>query len=626
MNNKKIIFFDGAMGTYYGKIAKDTLSKCELANIYDKDTILKIHKEYINAGCTALRTNTFAANTMSLERDFKIVEEVIKRGYAIALEAASDSDVEIFADIGPVPILEGEELLAEYKAIVDVFLKLGARNFIFETFSTDEYLEEISIYIKDRCKDAYIIVEFAISPEGYTRMGKIGAKLIESIANIETIDACGFNCFSGPYHLYQYIKKNDLVYKIKNKNKHISIMPNSGYPTVINNRTFFDNTKEYFAKEMVEIAKEGVNILGGCCGTTPEFIKESISKIKSYFNDNLQGKLSGNNKDISEENNKKVNEDTREKDISSEKKHYNNDLIEKLNLGKKIVAVELDPPIDTNIDFFMEGAKRLKDIGVDAITIADCPIARARVDSSILACKIKSELDMTPIPHLTCRDRNINATKALLLGLNIQKVNNVLVVTGDPIPSAQRDEIKSMFSFNSAILANYIKSLNETVFSSPFNICAALNVNVRNFDVELKKAKKKMENGVSMFLTQPILTKEALENLKRAREELCDISMNKDISTEAGENGECFKGAKILGGIIPIVSYRNACFMNNEISGIKVSKDIIDLYENIEDKRVAVDLGVKISKTIMKEIEEFVDGYYLITPFKKVDIIERILK
>jgi homocysteine S-methyltransferase len=115
---------------------------------------------------------------------------------------------------------------------------------------------------------------------------------------------------------------------------------------------------------------------------------------------------------------------------------------------------------------------------------------------------------------MTCRDRNINATKALLLGLNIEGVNNVLVVTGDPIPSAQRDEIKGMFSFNSAILANYITNLNDTTFSSPFNICGALNLNVRNFNNQLAHAKKKIENGVTMFLTQPILTEQALENLK----------------------------------------------------------------------------------------------------------------
>ncbi|MEL7598267.1 MAG: homocysteine S-methyltransferase family protein, partial [Clostridiaceae bacterium] len=371
-----------------------------------------------------------------------------------------------------------------------------------------------------------ILVEFAVSPEGYTRLGKSGKKLIEKVFNTPTIDACGFNCFSGPYHLLQYIKSINI------ENKIISVMPNSGYPTIINNRTFFDNTKEYFATQMLEIAKQGVAILGGCCGTTPEFIMETVAKLKGLSRDEIVP-------------NKRI-----------EKTHIKNPiaknlLLDKINNGKKIIAVELDPPIDTEIDFFMNSAKSLKEQGVDAITIADCPIARARVDSSLLACKVKRELDITTIPHMTCRDRNINATKALLLGLNIEGVNNVLVVTGDPIPSAQRDEIKGMFSFNSAILANYITNLNDTTFSSPFNICGALNLNVRNFNNQLAHAKKKIENGVTMFLTQPILTEQALENLKLARKEL---------------------PAKILGGIIPIVSYRNACFMNNEISGINVSE------------------------------------------------------
>ena len=196
----------------------------------------------------------------------------------------------------------------------------------------------------------------------------------------------------------------------------------------------------------------------------------------------------------------------------------------------------------------MKGAKTLKALGVDAITIADCPIARARVDSSLLACKLKRELNITTIPHMTCRDRNINATKALLLGLNIEGVNNVLVVTGDPVPSAKKDEIKTMFSFNSVVLAKHITTLNEEIFKNPFNVCAALNVNAINFEAELNQARKKIESGVSVFLTQPVLTKEAVENLKLAKKTL---------------------DAKILGGIIPVVSYRNACFMNNEISGIR---------------------------------------------------------
>ena len=242
-----------------------------------------------------------------------------------------------------------------------------------------------------------------------------------------------------------------------------------------------------------------------------------------------------------------------------------NKLLSKLNKGEKVIAVELDPPLDADIGFFMKGAKILKTLGVDAITIADCPIARARVDSSLLACKLKRELDITAIPHMTCRDRNINATKALLLGLNIEGVNNVLVVTGDPVPSAKRDEIKAMFSFNSVVLAKHITTLNEEIFKSPFNICAALNINAINFEAQLNQAKKKIENGVSVFLTQPVLTKEAVENLKLAKETL---------------------DAKILGGIIPVVSYRNACFMNNEISGINVSQEIIDLYKDVSKEEL----------------------------------------
>lgn len=573
------LIFDGAMGTYYASISKKSLSKCEMANIYDRETILNIHKEYIDAGSKAIRTNTFGANRISLETDESVVKEVIVKGYKIALEAAKDRDVLVFADIGPIPVLQDLNMIEEYKKVVNVFLELGATHFVFETFSSDEYLKEITSYIKKKNPEAYILVEFAVSPEGYTRIGELGEKLIERVLNFKNVNATGFNCFSGPDHLLKYIKTLNI------ENKNISVMPNSGYPTIINNRTFFDNTKEYFGEKMLEIAKSGVSIVGGCCGTTPDFIREMVVKLEE-----LQGYEISPNKYVKKE---KI------KDLKSR-----NVLLEKMRMGEKIIAVELDPPMNTEIDFFMNSAKRLKEEGIDAITIADCPIARARVDSSLLACKLKRELNITPIPHMTCRDRNINATKALLLGLNIEGVNNVLVVTGDPIPSAQRDEVKAMFSFNSAILARYITNLNETSFSSPFNISGALNVNARNFDVQLKHAKKKIENGVNMFLTQPILTEQAVENLKIARREL---------------------PVKILGGIIPIVSYKNACFMNNEISGINVSEEIIEMYKDIS-REEATKLAIKISTETAKKIEPYVDGYYIVTPFKRIDIVSEIVR
>ncbi|MCC0632425.1 bifunctional homocysteine S-methyltransferase/methylenetetrahydrofolate reductase [Clostridioides sp. ZZV15-6388] len=572
-----VLVFDGAMGTYYSKL-KNSPFNCEMANINDSSTILSIHKEYIKAGCMAIKTNTFAANETLLECDFKTVKDIIKSGYEIALEATRNTDVFIFADIGPIPALNDRDLLPDYKKIVDVFLEIGATNFLFETFSSDEYLPEISSYIKEKQPNAFILTEFAVNPEGFTRLGKSGTNIFKSISKDKNIDALGFNCISGPHHLLHFIKTLDINDNI------VSIMPNAGYPTIINNRTFFEDNSDYFSEQMLEILNQGVHILGGCCGTTPEFIKKTVEIINSSYKGNVDIK-----NDIS----------PKEKIKSVTK----NELLEKLDVGKKIIAVELDPPIDTDIDFFMNSAEKLKNYGVDAITIADCPIARARVDSSLLACKIKRELDITPIPHMTCRDRNINATKALLLGLNIENINNVLVVTGDPIPSAERDEIKAMFSFNSSILANYIKTLNENTFNTPFNIFGALNINATNFDSQLKHAKIKIENGVTMFLTQPVLTEQALLNLKKAKEIL---------------------PAKILGGIIPVVSYKNACFMNNEISGITVSQEIIDMYKEAS-KEEATKLAINISTQIAKEIEPYVDGYYIITPFKRIDIVCDIL-
>lgn len=572
------LIFDGAMGTYYAEV-NSSVEKCELANLSNRGLILDIHKKYLKAGCKAIKTNTFGANKIYLESDFETVKKVITEGYNVAVEAVLGKDAFVFCDIGPIAFVKNEDNFEDYKEIVDVFLNLGGKNFLFETFSSGEYLKEIAGYIKSKNKDAFILIEFAVSPDGFTRLGLSGKKIFKELSIVEEIDSIGFNCVSGPNHLLNYIKSFDI------ENRIISIMPNAGYPTVINNRTFFDNSSDYFATQMLELAKQGISILGGCCGTTPEYIKKTVDALKSFTL-----------KDI-------VKVEVEVKAESNEDK-IENKLLSKLNKGEKVIAVELDPPLDADVDFFMKGAKILKTLGVDAITIADCPIARARVDSSLLACKLKRELDITAIPHMTCRDRNINATKALLLGLNIEGVNNVLVVTGDPVPSAKRDEIKAMFSFNSVVLAKHITTLNEEIFKSPFNICAALNINAINFEAQLNQAKKKIENGVSVFLTQPVLTKEAVENLKLAKKTL---------------------DAKILGGIIPVVSYRNACFMNNEISGINVSQEIIDLYKDVS-KEEATELAVKTSVKISKEIAPYVDGYYIITPFKRIDIVERIIE
>lgn len=574
-----ILLFDGAMGTYLAQLFRDSQAKCELANLKNPDRILAIHQAYISAGATAIKTNTFGANPELLEADLAFTEEVITAGWRLAAQAAQNAARPpfIFADIGPIPPHDGADLAAEYREIIDIFLRLGAENFLFETFSSAEILPELAAYIKTKCANAFVITSFAVQPDGFSREGQTGSEMFAVAAVCPHIDAVGFNCVSGPYHLREYIKG------FKQTAKTLSVMPNAGYPTVINNRTFFGSNPEYFAEQMGQIAALGSKILGGCCGTTPEHIA-AVSAMLQNRTHHISGGVEENTAEL-----------TNQPQLNRFK--------QKVDGGKRVLAVELDPPMNDNISQFMEKATVLQQLGVDIITVADCPIARARMDSSLIACKLRRELNIDVLPHMTCRDRNLNAIKALLLGLSVENVNNVLIVTGDPIPTAERDEIKSVFNFNSRMLAKYINSLNETALTTPFHICGALNINAVNFDVQLRLAKEKIANGMQMLLTQPVLSEQAAQNLRRAHQEL---------------------DAKILGGIMPVISHRNACFMNNEIAGINVCQEIIDLYEG-KTKEEGLALAVKTSVEIAKQIAADCDGFYLMTPFNRVDIISDIV-
>ena len=281
---------------------------------------------------------------------------------------------------------------------------------------------------------------------------------------------------------------------------------------------------------------------------------------------------------------------------------------EKIDRGEKAVVVELDPPTTSDISKYMAGAKALADAGIDMLTISDSPAAVARMDSSMLATRVKGELGLTVLPHLTCRDRNGIAMKALLMGLSANGIRNVLIVTGDPMVSevcenVKNEKYKSVFEMHSRQMAESIRSLYGKEIENPFNMFGALNVNAVNFEVELERAKKKIEAGMCGLLTQPVLTDEAVQNIRIAREKL---------------------PCKILGGIMPIVSKRNAEFMNKNISGIRVDKKIFDLYDG-KNKEEANELAVSISLGYASKISDYVDGYYIMTPFMRTDIVKELI-
>lgn len=573
---KFILLFDGAMGTLYAERASEPLDKCEEGNLRDPELVLNIHRDYIDAGAKAIKTNTYGANNVILECDSDSLEQIIKAAWRLAVEAAHDRDVFIFASIGPIPGI-ADKTDSQYKKIADIFLELGAENFLFETFGECEPILKTAAYIREKLPDAFIIGSYAIKPDGFSVLGVSGTALLDRTLDSALVDAAGYNCMSGPANL----KK--LAEEIPTEGRLISIMPNASFPTVVGNRTIFGNNPSYFADKLKEIAAGGVRIIGGCCGTNPENIREVSRRIEGIGAFNI---ITGH---------------------SPEKKKHKRggeqSFLKKLERGEKIIAVELDPPLNSEFSKYLEGASELNKTGADLITIADCPVARSRMDSSIIACKLRRELGIEPLPHLTCRDRNLNATKGLLLGLNMEEIEQVLIVTGDPIPNTEREAVKSVFNFNSRMLATYISELNKTVFERPFYICAAININAKNFDAQLRLAEKKAEAGVKMLFTQPVHSEQARENLKKIRERL-------DV--------------KIMGGIMPVVSYRNASFMNNEISGIIVSDDIAERYRD-KDKEECMRLAVEISVDIARSISNMVDGYYIITPFSRTDIVCQII-
>jgi methionine synthase / methylenetetrahydrofolate reductase(NADPH) len=581
-----ILLADGAMGTYYSEITGDNVSLCEYANIEKPDVIKRIHREYIEAGARLIRTNTFAANGISLGTSREVTREVIEKGFKIAQSSAKGKDVYVAASIGPIPDSSTDkdniDILEEYKFITDTFLDQGEDIFIFETFSSLDYLWDITEYIKTKKSTAFILVQFAVAPDGLTREGISISRIVKELRRLSHVDAFGFNCGSGPTHLYNSLKKLNIF-----EDALISVLPNAGYPELINERTVYVNNPEYFATKMEDIKKLGARIVGGCCGTTPEHTRKLASVLKL------------NKKEI----NSSVPSDNVE---DAPVRRKSNEFLEKLKRNEFVIAVELDPPMDTSVEKILKGAAVYRDSGVDLITVADSPMSKVRVDSIMMASKIKREIGVDTMPHICCRDKNINAIRSNLLACHIEGIRNVLAVTGDPVPAADKSRTKGVFNLNSFKLMELISEMNcETFAGDEINIGGALNLNVLNKSSEIERMYRKADKGAAFFLTQPIYEESVIEFLADFRRE---------------------KNIKILGGILPIVTYKNALFLNNELPGVHIPQSYMDRFHINMSKEEAEQVGIEIAVELVNKVKKYVDGLYIMTPFNRVEMIVKILR
>lgn len=583
---KSKLIADGSFGTYYSQKYK-TVDIPEYANITASQRISEIHTEYINSGAKLIRTNTFASNTYSLDCSIEQVKENIKAAYKIAKEAVEQSGKEIFiaGNIGPVPAVfqpDFEAVEEEYYQIAKTFIDEGADILCFETFTQSEHIMPAIKRIKEEC-NPFIIVQFCVNQYGYSEAGESAERLVSETAFSKCVDAVGLNCGVGPAHMQQILSKINL-----NNNCFATAMPNAGYPLLVRNRVKYADNPIYFASKVNGMALLGADIIGGCCGTTPDYIRE-VAKTVDLTPTVKSDETSANNEN--------------EKPVIKKSFFRNADGTIK---DKKLIAVELAPPFGADDKKLLEAAHMLKGLGVDVLTFPDSPSGRTRIDSVLMAQKVKNVTGFEVMPHICCRDKNAIAMRSTFLGASINDINNFLIITGDPIPVMARQVVKSVFNFDSVGLMRIADEMNsEALKDSPLTYGGAINQSRRRIESEIKRVQKKMEAGAEFFLTQPVFTAEDAERLRRVKEET---------------------GARILCGIMPLVSRKNALFMKNEISGVNVTDEVIERYPENADREDGENVGVELAKEMIAATRDFADGYYFSFPFNRTYLLKRIIQ
>ena len=580
-----ILITDGSMGTYYRELS-NTNGTSVVANLTNPDIIEKIHKDYIGSGAMLIRTNTFSANTQILKCDIEYVKEVISKGCEIAKKAVSGTDVFIGASIGPIPDGDNEQdFTQEYFDIVDCFLSQGIDIFVFETFYSLDYLKTVIEHIKEKNKNAFIITQFSVNDTGITKKSLGINRIISELKDFDGIDVIGFNCGVGPMHMYNIVKK---ISNVDFSGKMISALPNAGYPEIIDNKVEYVMNPKYFAKTCAKMISQNVKVIGGCCGTTPEHIRLLKEELLKSSSEKVSSNVSATKVTQAKNNNIK------------------NAFHSKLENNEFIIAVELDPPFKTSVDKIITGAKVLSESGVDIITIADSPMGKSRADSMIISSKIKRETGAEVLPHVCCRDRNSISLRSSILAGYIEGIRNVLVVTGDPVPEEARGNTKSVFDLNSYSLMNMISEMNLDVFEGEsVKIGGAVNFNVKNKSSEYNRLLRKVKSGAEFFLTQPIFTDDTIEFIKGLPKE---------------------RDFKIFGGIMPLVTYNNAQFINNEMTGINIPERYLSMFSPDMSREESQAIGIEIAVELAKTIRDYVDGLYIITPFNRYEMVSEILK
>ena len=581
-----VLVADGAMGTILYSEGLDTCP--EAYNLTHPNKVERIHRSYIEAGADVIQTNTYGANFEKLKvfgLEHK-VKEIHKAAVQIAKRAAN-KETFILGTVGGFRGIKQEDLslsTIQYHTDnqIDTLIEEGVDGLLFETYYDLDELTSVITATRQKY-DIPIIAQLTASNTNYlvdgTEINDALKHLIECGANV-----VGLNCHHGPHHMQRSFSHIELP-----EHAYLSCYPNASLLDIENSEFKYSNNAKYFGDVAQELINEGVRLIGGCCGTTPEhisYIKESVKNLKPIKN-------------------KKVIPIHRTINTNA-KRTLKQNLTSKVK-QRPTVIVELDTPKHLDTELFFENIGKLDEANIDAVTLADNSLATVRVSNIAAASLIKQRYEIEPLVHITCRDRNLIGLQSHLLGLSLIGVSEILAITGDPSKVGHLPGATNVYDVNSKGLTELALRFNQGINvdgdalkkHTNFNIAGAFDPNVRKLDGAVKRLEKKVAAGMSYFITQPVYSKEKIKEVYEATKHL---------------------DTPLFIGIMPIASYNNALFLHNEVPGIKMSEDVLNQFKAVkDDKEKTKELSLRLSKELIDTVHEYFNGLYLITPFQRID-------
>ncbi|WP_139891816.1 bifunctional homocysteine S-methyltransferase/methylenetetrahydrofolate reductase [Bacillus sp. D386] len=596
--NEKILVADGASGTLLYSFGID--SCFEELNLTNPNQIKKMHRSYIEAGADVIQSNTFGANFHKLKRYGleREVSQINRAGIKIAKDAADPSTF-VIGTIGGLRSFRKSELtLTEIKGYFDeqltALLEEKPDGILLETYyDLDELLTVIESARK--MSDLPLIANISLHETGLLQNGMHVSEAF-SLMKKTGADVVGINCRMGPYHMIRSYEEVPLL-----EDTYYAAYPNASLPDLSDGRYVYSTEADYFINSSRQLVKQGVRLLGGCCGTTPAHIQAIRKGIEDLHPVKVKDFVAK----------------PKHQPISYEIIQYKRkgpDTISGKAKKQTTVIVELDPPKTFGLEDFLIGSRYLLDSGADAITLADNSLASPRISNLAVASILQSKLNTVPLVHLTCRDHNLIGLQSHLMGMHSLGLSEVLVVTGDPSKIGDFPGATSVYDLSSMDLISLVKQLNEGRSYSGkslgsranFDIAAAFNPNVKYIDKAVQRMEKKIQAGADYFLTQPVFSIEKLEEVYAATRHITK---------------------PIFIGIMPLTSHRNAEFLHNEVPGISLPVHVREAMERAgTDKEACARESFAISKELVDAASELFNGIYIITPFMKYELSGHLVR